>query len=870
MESGFFTRESIKTRTAGVKKDVGLSVAGLRELGLRGIRNMNPKAHNPLIEPLGASQPEIYLLQECPSVVEDEAGRFIVGSVLDPYIPSGVKFRFNAVVRTLPINRGGKIGHTPNQHEISCFSPSLEDDIEASKPKIILAMGDTAIKWVLKNSKIACSVVRGRSFPVRIKKHLCWVYCCHHPAYISQLLHAEGYTQISGEEHEKYFGLDVTKSFNDLSELSEPFIEPTDATELFRGVTIETKSVGKIVAFLSRLATSEKNISIDVETNRKRPYSAGAKLLTVAIGTAKEVITFPIDHPQAIWSSSEKNQLLITVRKFLESKVGKIAHFTSFDCEWLDWKFGHGILHSGTWHDTACQAYLIDERKGGFSLNFLCLLHFGVQLKSLSVGSTSSTWFGMADEEEGEIDRSKLEQTNVDDVLRYNALDTKFTHKLFVRQRQILKQTNGWTGYLKYVKRIPSIVLAQNKGMLVDQKEVGKNGDILSKKQSDTVRKIKEQPSIIEFQKRFGAYSHTSVPCNVKFFRDFLGRTEGKRGEKYSTDEDALAAMHDEPVAKLLLDIRGYDKLRGTYVERMRPTHEKALVYPDGKLHPRFKYVATDTGRLSSSDPNAQNWPKRNDAWIRREVVAPPGHVMIACDQGQLEYRVIGMASKDRVIVDSLFNDYDVHMAWAEKIAKIYPKVVRDRHGNLSDKSMKAFRGELKTDVIFPWFYGATLGLAARALDQMPRERLQPIWDEFWYTFKGVKKFQQNQKALYEENGFVRTMSGRVRHGPMSNNMLINASIQGDASDIVVWSWNKLCRLSCEQDKPWLAPIINVHDDLSFYVPIKKQDEAIDTIKHCMLKVPFDYINVPLQLEVSVGPNWYDRKEIGRFRSDKL
>ncbi len=187
--------------------------------------------------------------------------------------------------------------------------------------------------------------------------------------------------------------------------------------------------------------------------------------------------------------------------------------------------------------------------------------------------------------------------------------------------------------------------------------------------------------------------------------------------------------------------------------------------------------------------------------------------ILMEFDHGQLEARVIAMFSQDKVFVKALWERYDVHAEWARRIALAYPSRIGGKK-NLDDKAvMKTFRNDVKNQFVFPLFFGATLGKTAHELS-IPVEAIQPLYDEFWRTFSGVKAYQETMEAFYRKHGYVSCLTGRRRHAPLSYNQIINSPIQGTASDLVVDAMDRLS----EMDIWEYQACLNVHDSLMFVI----------------------------------------------------
>jgi DNA polymerase I len=240
--------------------------------------------------------------------------------------------------------------------------------------------------------------------------------------------------------------------------------------------------------------------------------------------------------------------------------------------------------------------------------------------------------------------------------------------------------------------------------------------------------------------------------------------------------------------------------------------------------------------------------------------------LFLELDYGQIEARVIAMFSRDKTFVKALWERYDVHMEWAQRLAKAYPDRIGGRN-NINDKAiMKTFRNDVKNQFVFPLFFGATITKASNELN-IPIDSLKPVYEEFWNTFSGVKDYQDNMEREYKKKGYVECLTGRRRRAPLSYNQIVNSPIQGTASDIVVDGMNRLSELDV-----WdYQANLNIHDSLTF---ILNDDSEFDThteiiIKE-MLNCRFPWICVPLVVEASVSTdNWAHMEPIGDFASDE-
>jgi uracil-DNA glycosylase family 4 len=811
---------------------------------------MNPRAISPNMPPTGSTHPLVYVLGEAPGKDEDKRNEQFVGrsgELLRDCIPEEFDnfITFDNCCRTRPPNN-----RTPTAVEVECFRPSIIRCIEKTEPKAILGTGAVPLYWAVpgvQSVKRAISICRGRRFPVRIGKHNCWFYSIHHPAYILRVQGNDKVryidSDVPGEELRTLFNKDIVRIFR--QDLEPPEVESTKREDLFKGVKLLT-DLEDIKQALKKLSASKKPVAIDIETSHLRPYSDGAKLLSVAIGSYGSVVAFPVQHTKGLSGGSQR-AILGLLRAFLLSRPKKIAHNLTFELEWFLHLFGVEVLREVRWEDTMVQAYALDERIGGHSLDFLCQLYYGLPLKSLS-----------------DVNQGRLEEESIKNLLQYNSLDTKYTSGLYSKQRRLLKKEGLKSYYDNHLDRVPSTVYSQRLGLPVDVDRVEHFRDKFSKKLKKVKKKLEKQKEVKQFRKEFKIdFRPTSNKHLPMMFRDLLGRKEGKRGNKYSTDKKVLEQIN-LPIARLLLELRSLNKLKGTYIDPFHPDDKHTLIYPDGLLHPTVKVIFVSTGRLSYEEPNAQNFPKREHPEIRSIIAAPDGYLLVSFDYGQIEARVIAILSEDAYLMKALWEEYDIHLEWAEKIADVCPSLFEDRGGEI-DK----FRSEIKNQLVFPAFYGASVGHVTNMLE-LPGDIGRDIYEEFWETFEGVRTWQRELRRFYRRNGYVECLNGRRRREPLSDNMVINSGVQGSASDIVVDAMNRLNRYAIETGKHYYQPILNVHDDLTFLIPENRVEKAIPRIAKMMVSLPYDWVNVPIEVEAAKGRNWHELEKVGKFRSDRI
>jgi len=326
-----------------------------------------------------------------------------------------------------------------------------------------------------------------------------------------------------------------------------------------------------------------------------------------------------------------------------------------------------------------------------------------------------------------------------------------------------------------------------------------------------------------------------------------------------STDQETLERLAAEGhmLPKKLIEYRQLAKLKNTYVDVL-----PQLVHPrTGRIHTSFHQTATETGRLSSSDPNVQNIPARSErgAQLRKAFLPRPGWQLISADYSQIELRLLAHFSGDPTLRRAFAEGLDVHAAVAAEIFHVS-----------MDQVSKQQRAMAKT-VNFGVIYGmSAAGLSNRL--SIPREQAQAFIDAYFQRYPRVLEYQKRVLEQAHTTGTVTTLLGRKRHfhpdaiRPDSDyrqrspaeREAINMPIQGTAADLLKTAMVAVYRQL--QERGWQAKLLlTVHDELVLEAPPQEVPEVVEMVRHQMsTALPLD---VPLQVDVAVGPNWLDVEE---------
>lgn len=797
------------------------------------------------MEPTGSKYPEVLIIGEGPGEQEDISGKHFVGKsgkLLRSYIPQEweERVRFtNSVDCRPPGNR------TPEPIELSCCLPRKIADIEKFKPKAIFGFGGTPLFQLVnpdaKYRKI--TLWRGRKLPVRIGQHVCWYFPMLHP---SGILRNPRYKPgsvngVYGSEDEFAFDLDIQRALYEVDALPEPYIHSVDEAES----EIELVEDINRIAELLEEAGHQTTAGIDIETNCLRPYEKDAKILSISISTKVGTFAFPVDHREASWSTLERKQLDKLIRRFLyESRCRKIVHHLGFELEWFGHFYGGGCFYASRWECSESQAYILDARRGGLSLDFLCLVNFGINLKAISG-----------------LDRANLDKSPIHKVLKYNGIDAKYHRYLFLAQKPRIAEAGLGQVYERQLERIAALVLTQMQGVPVDQKEVKKLRTKYEDLSEEALKIIRQDESVKRFEAKKGRKFLPSSPQDVSYIlKNILGL------EVESSDKGELANVN-HPIAQKIINYREPEKVLSTYILPCDQESEENNIFPDGMLHPILSTTTVVSWRSSSNDPNIQNWSKRDEE--RKEVRGIVKHKdrtrkVVSFDYSGIQARNVAMESKDEKLIDAYWHDYDIHRDWMERINKRYPKWIGKQ--DISKKEVLAkYRYLAKNKFVFPSFFGAQDFTLSAGLG-IPKDICEELREEFFDEFSGIKVWHDSLNEFYYQNGYVTGKSGFICRAPISGNARINYPIQGDEAIIVL---DALSRLS-EMEDPRYQPMLEVHDDLTFLWPKSEIEERAEVVIKTMINVPFEWANVvPIEVEASWGDDWIHMSDIGKFSNNK-
>ncbi len=523
------------------------------------------------------------------------------------------------------------------------------------------------------------------------------------------------------------------------------------------------------------------------------------------------------------------------VRPLFENEaITKVAQNIKFDMMVLS---RLGIEVRGEKIDTMILHYLLDA-ESRHNMNFLAerYLHYTpIAIESLiGKGARQLT----------------MDQVNIEAVKEYAAEDADITMQL----KQVLWAEVEQQGLVELYRKVeePMIdVLAAMElaGVKIDAGQLAEYGVELNaelQRLEDEIRREADEPMLNVNSARqlgevlFGKMRITDKPKMTKT-------------KQYSTDEEYLQSFAGKhPIVDNILTYRGVKKLLSTYVEAL-----PQLINPvTGRIHTSYNQAVTATGRLSSTNPNLQNIPVRDDMGRRiREAFVPSDeeHVLLSADYSQVELRLMAHLSGDEQLVDAFLQGADIHSATA---AKLYHKSIEEV---TSDERRKAKTAN----------FGIIYGISAFGLSQrldIPRGEAKELIEGYFATYPQVKEYMDRAIAEAKVRGYVVTAFDRRRylHDITSRNAVargvaernaINAPIQGSAADIMKLAMIEIHR-RFKAEGIESKMILQVHDEVVVDTLRSELDRVKQIVQESMESVAS--LRVPLISDAGIGENWLE------------
>ncbi|WP_122900199.1 DNA polymerase I [Acinetobacter sp. B51(2017)] len=523
-----------------------------------------------------------------------------------------------------------------------------------------------------------------------------------------------------------------------------------------------------------------------------------------------------------------RDAILAQIKPILENpNIDKIGHHLKYDAHVLE---NHGIHLQGWYFDTMLASYVLNSvatRHGMDDVARVYLSHFTTTFEQIAGKGAKQKTFN---------------QIEIETAAHYAAEDAHVTYRLYQVLDEKLKAIPELSNILHHIEMPTARVLTlmEENGIQLDLAFLEQLGNDFATAIAALEQKITEIA---------GESFNVSSPKQVgEVLFEKLGLKGGKKTStgQYSTSESVLEKI-EHPIAELILEYRGLTKLKSTYTDGLIKQANDA----SARVHTSYHQALTATGRLSSTDPNLQNIPVREQIGrqIRKAFVAPEGRVLLAADYSQIELRLMAHFSQDEALVDAFNHNQDVHRRTAAEVLGI----ALDDVSNDQRRQAKA--------VNFGLLYGMSEFGLTRQLG-FSRQESQEYIKKYFNRYPGIYEYMQRTRQVALEQGFIETISGRRLYTPDidARNMMvrkaaeraaINAPLQGSAADIIKMAMIEVDKI-LPKDQAKL--LLQVHDELVFEVDAAIANQLAEQLREVMQSVV--QLSVPLIVEVGQGQNW--------------
>ena len=574
-------------------------------------------------------------------------------------------------------------------------------------------------------------------------------------------------------------------------------------------------------------------VAIDTETDSLNAVEASLIGFSLAIDV-NEACYIPLMHDNADTQINFDDAIEFLKSVNTDSSILKIFHNKKYDALVLD-KYN---IKVNSYDDTMLISYSLGSGASRHNLDFLAkkyLEHSAISYKEI-VGSGKN--------------QKSFNEIDIDKASIYAAEDADITFRQWKILKPKLLEEKVSSVYETIERPLAKVIMdIEKNGVCIDE-------EILKE------LSLKFQKEILNIESKcfeiVGSEFNLGSPKQIgEILFDKLKIKGGKKTPSgaWSTDAETLnfLASSGNTLPKLLLEWRGLSKLKSTYTDAL-PTYVNKKTK---RIHTSYSMSSTSTGRLSSSDPNLQNIPIKNDEgrMIRSAFIAEPGSSLISADYSQIELRIIAHISDDNNLKDAFKNDIDIHSLTASEVFGI---PLKDMNQDIRRKA-KAIN--------FGIIYGISAFGLSNQLD-ISRSEASDYIRSYFEKFPSIRDYMETTKEFARDNGFVKTLFGRkcfidesINRGPGGKAFMeraaINAPIQGTAADIIKRAMIKIPKYF-EKENLETKMIMQVHDELIFETKDNEIEETMSIVTREMSEAhkPVINLSVDLKVEAASGKNW--------------
>ncbi len=614
---------------------------------------------------------------------------------------------------------------------------------------------------------------------------------------------------------------------------SEPAVEAVETASVLSSdgyVTILDEAT--FSEWLQKLKKAEL-FAFDLETDSLDSWSAN--IIGLSFATAPgEAAYLPVGHDYLDAPDQlDRNEVLKRLKPLLEdAKAAKVGQNLKYDRGVLK---NYDIELNGIKFDTMLESYCLNSVGGKHDMDSLAarwLNHKTVTFEEIAGKGKNQLTFN---------------QIAIEQAAHYAAEDADVTLQLHLQMWPKLEQEAGPKQVFTDIE-IPLVTVisrVERNGVLIDQNILAKHSQELTTRLAELELKAHELAG-----EPFNL-SSTKQLQTILFEKQGIKPTKKTPGGAPSTSEEVLAELAlDYPLPKVILEHRGLSKLKSTYTDKL-----PLMINPiTGRVHTSYHQAVTATGRLSSTDPNLQNIPVRNDEGrrIRQAFIAGKDNRIVAADYSQIELRIMAHLSQDKGLLDAFAQGEDIHRATASEVFGVALT-------NVSGEQRRSAKA-----INFGLIYGMSAFGLSRQLNIGAGEA-KKYMDLYFERYPGVLRYMEETRAQAAEKGYVETLDGRRLWLPDINSSnairrkaaeraAINAPMQGTAADIIKRAMIAVDGWLLQQQDDAVKMIMQVHDELVFEIHNDVVESASAKIRQLMESSM--KLDVPLQVEVGMGDNW--------------
>ena len=833
---------------------------------------------SPKMLPTGEGRLKVLLIAEAPGKSEDDLGIQLIGDA-GQFLRERLKergfdldkdfWKTNSVQCRTFVKKGRfEKNRSPKRRELKLCRQNYLDFIDKNKPKFIWLMGKSAIESYYMErfsdeEGTDLTPSRWRALCIPDSYSNAWVIPLFHPSFAMRNEHDE----LTFSQYNR----DLDFAISCLDKEPPTFYNPYDKIELIK----EFDTIKEV--FESLIKRPPDEFAFDYETTGLKPFNKGHRIACVSLCDLEDdAISFPLQHP--CFTKNQQKILCDLWCKILEGPSKKIGQNIKFEDTWSQRILGTPVSY---WESCTMNASHILDNRGSFTgLKFQAFIRWGID----DYDKTTRQY--LRSKKGSEFNR--VFEAPLDDLLLYNGIDSLLTLKLHHEQMKEMtirqKEANQF-----FKEGLIALADIQMNGIPADRKYYEKTDTELETIMLELVKELLTSDEAKKFKEVNGVEISLTSDFDLReLFFDILKLESSKEteGGLKSVNAEVLNSL-DSDFARKLVKFSKLDKVKGTYIGQfLREIDE------DGKLRPFFDLHKVDTFRSSSSRPNWQNVPTRDDEakkYTRSGIVPSKGNIILGFDYKALEVTIAACISKDPVLMEYCADlTKDMHRDQAVVLCRLS-----------KDRVSEKIRFSAKSDFVFPEIYGSYYRSCAKNLwetfhkehiettdkvfiiDHLENEKIiknktdyegfenhvKDVETEFWQRFRKLKQWQERSWKQYEKTGIIELPTGFTCRGYMSRNKVVNTPIQGSAFHCLLYSLIHIHKELLAQDMNTKI-IGQIHDNLVFDCDPSEKEEVMllsTEIAIKQIREDWKWIIVPLVVSwegTEIDQSWYGQKKL--------